>query len=488
MLGGTHGLNGAVYMRGNKGDFDEWHDLGNPSWDWETVVEYYKKSETNENQSFVDYQDGKWHSGQGAMSVGHYHQPETIRNVFIDAAKEFGYDYIHDHNSDQKLGYANAQGTLKGGERHSTAKAFLVPAKNRPNLHVIKHAHVTKIQIDSSNQVTGFEFTYKNQHNLVAKAKKEYILSAGAVSTPQLLMLSGIGPKKHLKHLGIPVKKNLAVGKNLHDHLIVPLMFQFHKSTAEPESPLDVLDDLYNYAIHRKGPLGGIGTINLVGMVNTMNHSGYPDIELQHFHQKRQSAELKTLLYAMDYEESVIKPMLAANDEGETHIIYVELLRPKSTGEILLRSANSNDAPKIFPNYLGEKQDIDTLVRGLRFQADFVNTEIFKKHEGSLVRIPFKDCDKHKYMSDKYWACYMSHMATTVYHPVGTAKMGPDTDKNAVVDSDLKVKGIKGLRVIDASIFPTQVSGNTNAATIMVGERGADFIRNEWKTKEKTEL
>lgn len=486
MLGGTHAMNGAVYMRGNKGDFDDWVSLGNPSWNFDSVLEYYKKSESNTNRSFVDYQNGKWHSDRGALKVGHYAQDEEVRRVFIDAAKEFGYDFIHDHNLN--LGYANAQGTLHNGERHSAAKAFLVPAKNRTNLHIIKHALVTKIRIDSANKVTSIEFTYKNDHKFVAKAKKEYILSAGAVSTPVLLMQSGIGPKKHLETLGIPVKKDLAVGKNLQDHLIVPLIFQLHKTTAEPENPLDTLDDLYNFAIHRKGPLTGIGTINLVGMVNTMNHSGYPDIELQHFNQKRQSPRLKTLLYAMDYEDYVIEPLLKANDEAETNLIYIELLRPKSTGEILLQSANPYDAPKIRPNYLTEKDDVDTLLRGLRFQANFINSETFKKHEGVLVRIPLQDCDRHEYMSDDYWKCYLSHMTSTVYHPVGTAKMGPDSDKNAVVDSKLRVKGIQGLRVIDASVFPTQVSGNPNAAVIMVAEKGADFIKNKWLKKEKTEL
>lgn len=482
-------MNGAVYMRGNKGDFDEWHATGNPSWNWESVLEYFKKSESNSNQSFVNYQNGKWHSGMGEMRVSHYHQPEEIRSVFIDAAKEFGYDFIPDHNSDWSLGYANAQGTLKNGERHSTAKAFLMPAKNRNNFDVIKYAHVTKIQTDSSNKVTGLEFTYGNEHKFVAKAKKEYILSAGAVSTPQLLMLSGFGPKAHLEEMGIPVKKDFpGIGKNLQDHLIVPLVFQFHKSTAEPESPLEILDNLYDYAIHRKGPLGGIGTINLVGMINTVNHTGYPDIELQHFNQKRQSTSLKTLLYAMDYEETVIKPLLEANAEGETNLIYVELLRPKSSGEILLRSTNPQDKLRILANYLNEKDDINTLIRGIRYQTDFVNSETFKKHEGRLIRIPFEDCDKHEYMSDDYWICYMSHMATTVYHPVGTAKMGPDTDRKAVVDNDLKVKGVKGLRIIDASVFPTQVSGNPNAAVIMTAEKGVDFIRNEWMNKKKTEL
>lgn len=488
MLGGTHAMNGALYLRGKKTDFDEWQAMGNTDWGWDSVLEYFKKSESNTNPSFVKYQNGKYHSSKGMLNVDHYHQPEPIRSVFIDAAKEFGYKYIHDHNADAKLGYANAQGTLKDGKRHSTAKSFLVPAKNRKNFHVIKYAHVTKIQIDSSNRVTGFEFTYKHEHKFMAQAKKDYILSAGAVSTPQLLMLSGIGPKEHLESFGIAVKANLPVGKNLQDHLIVPLIFQFDKSTAEPESPTQLLDNLYNYLIHRKGPLAGIGTINLAGFINTENHTGYPDIEVQHFNQKKQSEMLKTLLYAMDYEESVIQPLINANNEGETNLIYVELLRPKSSGEILLRSIDPNDAPRILPNYLGDKRDIDTLVRGLQFQANFVSSEAFKKHEGVLVRIPFDDCDNLEYQSYNYWKCYMSHMASTVYHPVGTAKFGTDSDKNAVLDSSLRVRGIKGLRVIDASSLPTQVSGNPNAVIIMVAEKASDIVRNEWMNKEKTEL
>lgn len=488
MLGGTHSMNGAVYLRGNKNDFDEWNQLGNPNWDWDNVLEYFKRSEINANRSFVNYQNGKWHSASGKMSIDHYNQPEEIRNVFIEAAEEFGYNFIDDLSADKKLGYANTQGTLKDGQRHSTAKAFLVSAKERENLHLIKYAHVTKIQIDSSNTVVGLEFVYKGNHKFTAKAKKEFILSAGAVSTPQLLMLSGIGPKDHLKKMGIEVKKDLAVGKNLQDHLIVPIVFQFDKMKAEPESPLQVLDDLYNYAIHRKGPLNGIGTINLVGMINTVNHSGYPDIELQHFNQKRQSTGLKTLLYAMDYEKSVIEPLLKANEDGETNMVYVELLRPKSTGEILLRTTDPYDAPKILANYLERDEDIQTLLRGIRYQMNFINSTAFKKRDGQLIRIPFNDCDKNKYDSDEYWICYMSHMATTVYHPVGTAKMGPNSDKNAVVDSELKVKGIQGLRIVDASIFPTQVSSNPNGAVIMVGEKGADLVRLEWLKKEKQEL
>lgn len=476
-------------MRGNKKDFEDWERLGNPEWNWDSILEYYKKTESNANQSFVNYQNGKWHGGKGEMSVGHYPQAEEIRSVFFDAAKEYGYDAINDHNADVNVGYANAQGTLKNGERHSTAKAFLVSAKNRPNFHVIKYAHVTKILVDSAKKVTGLEFTYKNSHKFVARANKEYILSAGAVLTPQLLMVSGIGPKEHLKLFDIPVVLDApGVGKNLQDHLIVPLIFQFHKSTAEPEKPTVLLDNLYDFLIHRKGPLTGIGTINLLGMINTVNHTGYPDIELQHFNQNRQSPSLKTLLYAMDYKDYVIEPLLKANADGETNLIYIELMRPKSTGEILLRSSNPYDKPRILPNYLAEKEDIDTLVRGLKFQANFINSKTLKKHEGVLIRIPLEDCDKHEYQSYDYWVCYMSHMATTVYHAVGTAKLGPKSDPYAVVTQKLKVKGIKNLRIIDASIFPTQVSGNPNAAVIMSSEKGVDYVIKEWLNKGKDEL
>lgn len=480
MLGGTHGLNGGVYMRGNQRDFDEWQSALGASWSWSKAVEYYKKSEFNVNETFVNHDNGRWHSGTGKLHVEHYHQPEPIRQVFLDAAKELGYDFIADHNADLGLGYANAQGTLKNGQRHSTAKAFLVPAKNRPNLHVIKYAHVTKLVINARKEVTGVEFTYKNEQKMMAMARKETILSAGAVSTPQLLMLSGIGPRKHLEDLGITVVQDSAVGKNLQDHLIVPIVFQFHKSTAKPENPLDELDNLYNFAVHRKGPMAGIGTINLVGMINTVNHTGFPDIELQHFNQPRQSKSFKTLLYAMDYDESVIRPLLKANEDGETNMVYVELLRPKSTGQILLRTSNPNDAPRILPNYLDQKSDVQTLLRGIRFQVDFVRTKAFQANEAKLIRIPLKDCDQHRYMSDEYWTCYMSHMATTVYHPVGTAKMGSAIDRMSVLDEKLKVRGVKGLRVIDASSFPTQVSGNTNAAVIMVAEHGADIVKDEW--------
>lgn len=483
MLGGSHAINALIYFRGNAEDFNNWDRLGNPSWNYESVLEYFKRTERNLNRTLADKENKKWHGDNGAMPIDHYSDSDNIRHVFIQAAKEYGYDLVDDLNGNVALGFTYLQGTMKNGQRFTTAKSLLVPAKDRENLHIIKHAHVTKVVVDASNTVTGVEFTYKNEHKLDVKTKKEVILSSGAVNSPHLLMLSGIGPKKHLEHIGIPVVKDLPVGKNLQDHVIAPILFQFHKSTAKPESITDQLDDLYQYIMNRNGPLAGIGSINLAGLINSENHTGYPDIELQCFDFKKGSINLEKNLRTLGYKENVIEAFVRANSEGEVNNVYVELLRPESTGEILLQSSNPFQKPKIIPNYFEKEEDVRTLIRGIQFTTGFLKSKAFKEHEGELVRIAFDDCDKHEYKSYDYWKCYLSHMATTVYHPVGTCKMGPDTDKEAVVDSELRVKGIKGLRVIDASIMPKMVSANTNAATIMIGEKGADFIKSAWQKK-----
>lgn len=466
---------------GNREDYDNWHRLGNPTWDFDSVLEYFKKSEGNLNETIVGYQNGKYHSDQGGLPVSNFIDVDNKHmHIFMEAAKETGYRQIDDFNADETLGFTFLQGTVKDGQRVTTAKAFLIPAKNRKNLHIIKHAHVTKIIVNELNVATGVEFTYQNEHKMQANAKKEVILSAGSILSPQLLMLSGIGPREHLEDLGIPVIKHLSVGKNLQDHVIAPVIFQFDKFSAESESIIDTLDDIYNYAIHRKGSLAGVGSVKFGGLINSENHTGIPDIEVQCFDFKRNSLILEKVFRLLNYNENVVQSVLKANSEGEINDVYVQLLRPESTGEILLRSTNPNDPPRIIPNYFGNDEDKKTLVRGIQFVTELLKTKSFKEHKAELVRIPFEDCDKFEYRSNDYWECYLSHVATTVYHPIGTCKMGPDTDRDAVVDSELKVKGIKGLRVIDASIMPKITSSNTNAATIMIAEKGADFIKSTW--------
>lgn len=334
--------------------------------------------------------------------------------------------------------------------------------------------------IDDNGRATGVEFTYDGSKDLTARAKKEVILSAGAVSSPQLLLLSGIGPKAHLQAHGIQVKQDLAVGQNLQDHLVVPLFFKMHESTAEAPRPEDLLDVIYMYAIHRAGPLASLGAIDLVGFINTVNRTGFPDIELHHFSFKRGAPELQMYLSTVGFNDAIQNALIEQNKLSELTMVYVVLLNPKSIGKIELASSNPFDKPFIDTNYLGNSDDLDALRRGTKYQMSFENTKAFREHEAENVRLPLPQCDHLNYESNEYLNCYIGQMSVTVYHPVGTAKMGPDSDRDAVVDSRLRVNGIKNLRVIDASIMPLIVSSNTNAPTIMIGEKGADFIKEDW--------
>lgn len=468
-----------LYIRGHDRDYEQWEALGNPTWNYETALKFFKKSEANQNESFVNHKNGKYHSNKGYLTVDSYGEPHPLGEVFIGAGKEIGYDYIGDLNREHLLGFAYAQGTIHKGRRHSVAKTFLVPAKDRPNLHIIKHAHVTQILIEN-NEAVGVEFIYNGTHKMRANNLKEVILSAGAVSSPPLLMLSGIGPKEHLEKFNIPVKVDAAVGRNLQDHLMARVFFEFHRSTAKEDTPVDMLNNIFNFAIHNKGPLTGFGISNLVAFVNTQNGTGYPDIELHYVGFKKNSPEFKAYLELEKMNERIASALIEHNKRAEIAVVYVILLNPKSVGHIELNSASSTDPPKIFTNYFEHKDDLETLLRGVKQQIALTETETYRKHEGEFLQVPLPECDQYEFKSDDYLRCYIQHFTWTLFHPVSTSKMGPNSDPDAVVDYRLRVKGVKGLRQVDAGIMPVIVSANTNAATIMIGERGADFIKEDW--------
>lgn len=474
-------MNGLLYERGQTADFDHWAKLGNPSWGWSDVLPYFKKTENNTTPPFVDVDAGKYHSTSGEMKVDMFLNSEPMKGIFIEAAQELGYGYVDDVNAEEKLGYTQLQGTIYGGSRQTTAKALLAPVMKRGNLDVIKHAVVTKLEINKSGIVTGVQFLYNGTNELTAKVRKEVVLSAGAVNTPQILMLSGIGPEKHLRKMDIPVVKALPVGLNLQDHLVTQMFFQFHQTDAEEMSKEELLDSLYMYAIHQMGSLAATGSADLAGYINTVDHKSLADIRLHHVSFRKNSFELQFYLTMIGYDEMIGRSILDANRMGDIMVVYVVLRNPKSRGMIRLRSANPTDKPRIFANYLADRADEDTLLRAVKYQASYVDTKSFKGNEGRLLRLPLADCKSLEYMTDEYWRCYISYMSTTFYDPAGTAKMGPSTDSEAVVDSRLRVNGVHGLRVADASVMPTLVSANTNAATVMIGEKAADFIREDFK-------
>lgn len=481
LLGGTGAINAMIYVRGNRKDYNHWEELGNPTWGWDNVLNYFKKSQDLRNEYVFEVFGESHHSRGGPLKVDMYHSMEPIKTVIYEAAFELGFKEIFDANAEEHIGYHTCMGTLDKGTRCSPAKAFLVPAKNRPNLHIIKNAHVTKINVSPKNVVTSVDFIVKDSQKLTATIKKEVILSAGAINSPQILMLSGIGPKAELKKHNIPLKADLPVGENLQDHAIVPIFFTFHKSTATNLDIKELADYLYMYVNHKIGPFAALGATDLIGFVNTVNDTDpFPDVQYHHFMYKKQTADLKIALDMFGFDDRISASISKGNHDQEVLCIFVTLLNPKSIGNIKLKSSDPFDAPVINANYLKEQEDVETFIRGIRILLKMLTTKTFESHEGKELHIDIPECDAMKTNSNEYWECYVRYMTTTIYHPIGTAKMGPASDPEAVVDSRLRVNGVKGLRVIDASIMPTIPSGNTNAPTIMVGEKGSDMIKEDW--------
>lgn len=481
LLGGCSAINAMLYVRGNSRDYDQWESAGNPTWGYEDVLQYFKKSEDNVVDSIADSCEGKYHGKGGLLKIDHQRWTDPITKVIIEAAKEIGCKYVEDINGKTSVGFTLLQSTALDGARYSTAKAFLIPAGHRTNLHIIKNCQVTKLLYDDKGAVTGVSFILNDSKEMKAMITKEVILSAGSIGTPQILMNSGIGPEKHLRSLGIDVIKNLAVGENLQDHAFVPLIFKLHKSTAAPITMEEHLDQLYNYLIYKNGPLASIGSACISGFFNTLDKNNqFPDTQTHYFYLKCKNPAVAGFLTIQGYEPVIVKTIADCNEDHDILMCWIVLLNPKSIGKIELRSSDPLDKPKIDANYLDEKVDVDTLIRGIRMHQKLLLTNTFKEHEAEYFKIPFNGSLNLEYDSDKYWESYVRHMNTTLYHPVGTAKMGPDSDVKAVVDYQLKVKGVKGLRVADASIMPKIVSGNTNAPTIMIGEKVSDFIKKDF--------
>jgi len=480
VLGGSSTLNYMLYVRGNKHDYDHWESIGNSGWGYDQALYYFKKSEDNRNPYL---QKSPYHATGGYLTVQESPWKTPLVVAFVQAGVEIGYEN-RDINGEQQTGFMISQGTIRRESRCSTAKAFLRPIRLRRNIHIAMNSYVTKIVIDPlTRRATGVEFI-RNGHKQIVKARKEIILSAGAINSPQILMLSGIGPKEHLQHIGIPVIKNLSVGDNLQDHIgMGGLTFLIDKPVAIVQDRFPAAPMTMYYVIDGKGPLTTLGGVEGYAFINTIyaNHSiDYPDIQLHmapaSINSDKGVQVRKVLGLTDEVYDTVYKPI---NNRDAWTIIPL-LLRPKSRGTVRLRNSNPFYKPIINANYFSDPMDIATLVEGAKLAVKISEAKVFQQFGSRLHRIKLPGCKHLKFGSDAYWECHIRHISMTIYHPVGTAKMGPPSDPTAVVDPRLKVYGIMGLRVIDASIMPTICSGNTNVPVIMIGEKGADLIKEDW--------
>ena len=478
VLGGSSVLNYMLYVRGNKGDYDEWRDLGNPGWGYEDVLPYFRKSEDNRNPYLA--RDRRHHGTGGYLTVQESPWRTPIAVAFVEAGVEMGYEN-RDCNGARQTGFMLPQATLRRGSRCSTAKAFLRPARDRDNLDIATGAHVMKILIDpDTRQAQGVKFRRQGKVYKVY-SKKEVILSAGALNSPQVLMLSGLGPQAHLASLGIPVIKDIAgVGQNLQDHYgSIGLVGTLEQPVAVREERFMNLPVIQNYLVKARGPMTFVG-IEGLAWINTRFANitvDRPDIEIMFASGSAvsDSGTLKTIHGLSDKTyNQYFKPL-----EGkDTFSFLLMISRPKSRGFIKLKTRNPFDNPIFEAGYFNHPNDVKVLVDGMKTCLALTKTKAFRKYGGKIWegrKIP--GCEHFKLWSDEYLECLARHYTNTIYHHSGSVKMGPASDKGAVVDSRLRVYGVGGLRVVDASIMPTIVSGNTNAPTIMIAEKVKFLIK-----------
>jgi choline dehydrogenase len=445
VLGGSSSINHMIYVRGNRGDYDEWGRCGNEGWSYDDVLPYFVKAEGNKTLA------GRYHGTDGPLRVESHSPSNPLVERYLAAAQEVGIPFNPDFNGEFQEGCGPLQATLANRARCSAANAYLHPARSRPNLTVLPHAHVTKV-IFTGDRAEGVEYLHFGGVEQ-ARADCEIIVSAGALRSPQLLMLSGIGPKGELKRRGIDVRLDLpGVAKNLQDHLHTRVRCEITQPLTFAPLPDEMkAAELREYETHRSGALGS-NFLEAGAFVKSEPHEAYPALQLFF---------LMTL--SPDYPEAG-----PSNRHGITFTSYIS--RPLSRGEVTLASADPLDRPMINFNYLSASDDVRCAVAGVRWNLRILYAKPFDDIRGVEV------APGAKLRSDADIESFIRRTASTTWHPAGTCKMG--IDETAVVDPHLRVHGIEGLRVVDASIMPTIVSGNTNAPTIMIAEKAADLIRN----------
>lgn len=438
------------------------------------MLPYFKKSENNHD---IEARDHLYHAVGGPLNVERFPYIDTATMMLVQAFKERGLP-ITDFNGPHQIGTDIAQSTSVSGKRFSANKAYIQPIKHRPNLKIIKRAFVTKIIIDPYTKTAHGVQYVKDDRYFSVFASKEVISSAGAVNSPKLLMLSGIGPKFHLESLNIPVFSELKVGGNLQDHVttdVLTIALSNKTSTlVNGEVLLDSVVDYHHQGLKKHGPLAGTATLSGVGFIKTeFATENAPDIQY-HF-DGRNVRELYS--DPPNYLASNSLPLSFYDGIAARPLLLV----PKSKGFILLNLTNPTFGPPlIYPRFFTEKIDLDTMISGIRYVVSLEETEAFRVSGARFVREPIPGCEHFLWGTDEYFTCILTAYTSTIYHPAGTCKMGPKWDKDAVVDPRLRVYGIKRLRVIDSSIMPIIIRGNLNAPTMMIAEKASDMIKEDW--------
>ncbi|GFY64326.1 glucose dehydrogenase [Trichonephila inaurata madagascariensis] len=445
-FGGSSILNAMLYVRGNRQNYDNWAAQGAEGWSYEDVFPYFLKLEDNRNPEFLA---NGFHAFGGPLTVEKPRYESEIKNPIKETARQFGYKVL-DANADENTGFNIIQGTLRNGQRCSTAKAYLVPAENRTNLDILGNAHVTKILTEDC-RATGVMFDFKN-FTYSIKARREVILSAGTTNTAQILMLSGIGPKEHLEEHGIPVVADLPVGKNFHDHAAAILPYTLSKDIPKVQekllNPLNIKEYIANRTEIRTK-----GNSLILSLDSSKDDQMCPN-------------------YSLVYQQ-----VFGPYEDCPLMVCLSQPTQPRSRGTVKLKCPNPFDMPLIDPNYFEDRRDIEDMVEGMKACQRILTSKTMRDLGVRPFETVFPGCENFVGSEDCYFTCIARRAVVTLSHMVGTAKMGDPRDPTTVVDPLLRVKNFEGLRVVDASVIPIVTSGNTLIPTIMLAEKASDIIR-----------
>ena len=447
VLGGCSSTNGMVYYRGHPRDYDDWAAAGNTGWSFREVLPYFIRSENN-----TTWGDSPWHGSDGPIVVSDINRLNPLIDTFLAATDELGYARCEDFNGTlEPEGFNSRQGTIDKGRRVSGVTAYINPVKDRENLTIMTDSLVTRVLLQD-RRAQGVEVNAGGEIRKL-KASREVIVAGGSFGSPQILMLSGIGAGDELQELGIAVRHDLpAVGKNLHDHPAVGILC--HMKTSESYGlswralPRDI-GNVFEYLLLRRGPLAS-NMFEAMGFLHTEDGLDRPDVQFV-FQPAARNKKFRPIPIGHGY---AMNPLC---------------LYPKSRGTVSLAGPDPHAKPLIDPNLLDDERDIQSLVRAIRICREILNASPFAATGGEEYA-PGPDVDDDEGLKD-----YIRGSVTTVHHPVSTCRMG--ADEASVVDPELRVRGVEGLRVVDASVFPSLIGGNTNAAVVMVAEKAADLIR-----------
>ncbi|XP_047511241.1 glucose dehydrogenase [FAD, quinone] [Pieris napi] len=464
VLGGTSVMNGMMYMRGSRHDYDGWAAAGNEGWAYDDVLPYFIKSEDNRQMHDVD--DG-YHGTGGPLTVEQFPYHPPLSHSLLKAGEELGYQ-VRDLNGAIHTGFSIAQTTHRNGSRVSVARAFLRPARHRPNLHVMLNATAARVRINTTTRrAYAVDIINSYGRSETVFANNEIILSAGAIGSPQLLQLSGVGPADVLNRAGVEVIHELpGVGRNLHNHVTHFLSFYLKDNNTAPLNWATAME----YLLFRDGLMSGTGISEVTAFINTKYvnpEEDNPDIQM----------------FFGGFLADCAKTGMLGESKGEgarSVQMFPAVLRPKSRGRLEIASPDPFQHPKIFANYLTHPDDVKTLIEGIKFAVRLSETGALKKYGIKLDRTPVKGCERYRFGCDAYWECAVRMQTGPENHQAGSCRMGPRGDTLACVDPLLQVQGIDRLRVVDASVMPAAPSGNTNAPTVMIAERAADFIKQRW--------